>query len=99
MNGLKSGIGEQVTGGEEALAEVAGDDFFGVTDGGEVDAGVPAEKYIDVRRYMMQLGGGQDSRPLASCRRFGTTMGCGVSGRADEGLEQFGNAGGVHGKI
>ena len=88
-----------MTGGEEAFAEVAGDDFFGVADGGEVDAGVPAEEYIDVRRYMMQLGGGQDSRPLAGCRRFGMTMGCGVSGRADEGLEEFGNAGGVHGKI
>jgi hypothetical protein len=44
MAGFKSGIGEQVMGGEEALAEVAGDDFFGVADGGEVDAGVPAEE-------------------------------------------------------
>jgi hypothetical protein len=92
-------FGEQVTGGEEALAEVTGDDFFRVTDGGEVDAGVPTKKYIDVRRYMMQLSGGQDSRPLAGCRRFGRTTGCGVWGRADEGLEQLGNAGGVHGKI
>jgi len=36
-------LGEEVTGEEEGLAEVAGYDFFGVTDGGEVDAGVPAE--------------------------------------------------------
>jgi hypothetical protein len=35
--------GEQVAGGEEALTEVAGDDVFGVADGGEVDAGVPAD--------------------------------------------------------
>jgi hypothetical protein len=45
-----------VAGGEEGLAEVAGDDVFGVADGGQVDAGVPAQKYIDVRRYMLQLG-------------------------------------------
>jgi hypothetical protein len=51
------GSRKQVAGGEEALAEVAGDDFFGVTDGGEVDAGIPAEKYIDVRRYIMQVVG------------------------------------------
>jgi hypothetical protein len=38
--------------GEEAFAEVAGDDLFFVADGGQVDAGVPAEKYIDVRRYI-----------------------------------------------
>ena len=36
-------LGEEVTGEEEGLAEVAGYDFFGVADGGEVDAGVPAE--------------------------------------------------------
>jgi hypothetical protein len=50
--------GEEVAGGEEALAEVAGDDFFGVADGGEVDAGVPAEEYIDVCRYMVEVDGG-----------------------------------------
>ena len=44
---------EQVSGGEETLAEVAGDDFFFVADRGEVDAGVPALEYIDVRRYMV----------------------------------------------
>ena len=36
--------GEEVTGGEEGFAEVAGDDFFFGADGGEVDAGVPAEE-------------------------------------------------------
>jgi hypothetical protein len=40
-----------MAGGEEAFAEVAGDDILGVADGGQVDAGVPAEEYIDVRRY------------------------------------------------
>jgi hypothetical protein len=44
-----------MAGGEEAFAEVAGDDVFWVADGGEVDAGVPAEKYIDVGRYIVQL--------------------------------------------
>ena len=34
--------------GEEAFAEVAADDFFGFADGGEVGAGVPAEKKIKV---------------------------------------------------
>jgi hypothetical protein len=33
-----------VAGGEEGFAEVAGDDFFRIADGGEVDAGVPAEE-------------------------------------------------------
>ncbi len=36
--------GEQVAGGEKALAEMADDDLFGVADGGEVDAGIPAEE-------------------------------------------------------
>jgi hypothetical protein len=65
---------EEVACGEEGFAEVAGYDFFRVADGGEVDTGVPAEEYIDVRRYMMELSGGEDSRfltgPLA---RFGMT--------------------------
>jgi hypothetical protein len=34
--------GEQMAGGEEGLAEVAGYDLFRVADGGEVDVGVPA---------------------------------------------------------
>jgi hypothetical protein len=44
---------EQVLGGEETLAEVAGDDFVFVADGGEIGAGVPALEYIDVCRYMV----------------------------------------------
>jgi len=35
---------EEVASGEEGFAEVAGDDFFWIADGGEVDAGVPAEE-------------------------------------------------------
>ena len=34
---------EEVAGQEEGLAEVAGYDFFWMADGGQVDAGVPAE--------------------------------------------------------
>jgi hypothetical protein len=34
---------EEVAGEEEGLAEVAGYDFFGMADGGQVDAGIPAE--------------------------------------------------------
>ncbi len=34
---------KEVAGEEEGLAEVAGYDFFGMADGGQVDAGVPAE--------------------------------------------------------
>ena len=34
-------VGGDVACGEEALAEVAADDLFGVADGGEVGAGVP----------------------------------------------------------
>jgi len=37
-------IREEMAGGEEGFAEVAGDDFFGVADRGEVDMGVPVEK-------------------------------------------------------
>jgi hypothetical protein len=46
-----------MAGSKKALAEVAGDDFFGFSDGGEIDTCVPAEKYIDVRRYILELGG------------------------------------------
>ena len=34
---------KEVAGEEEGLAEVAGYDFFWMADGGQVDAGVPAE--------------------------------------------------------
>ncbi len=36
---------------------MACDDFFRVTNRGQVDARVPAEKYIDERRYTLQLCG------------------------------------------
>jgi len=53
---------------------VAGDDLFFVADGGQVDAGVPADEYIDVCRYMVQLRGRENSRFLtAALRRFGMT--------------------------
>jgi len=47
-----------VAGEEEGLAEVASDDLFRIADGGEVDAGVPAEQKIDVRRYLFEVVGG-----------------------------------------
>ena len=36
--------GEEVGCGEQGFSEVASDDFFLIVDGGEVDAGVPAEQ-------------------------------------------------------
>jgi len=42
--GFKAGVGEEMAGGEQGLAEVASDDLPGIADGGEVDAGVPAQK-------------------------------------------------------
>ena len=59
-----------MAGGEEAFAEVAGHYLFPVANGGQVDARVPAEKYIDVRRYIMQLGNGEDGFPGASRLRM-----------------------------
>ncbi len=44
---------EEAAGGKQGFAEVASDNFFGGADGGEVDARIPAEKYIDVRRYTL----------------------------------------------
>ena len=38
-------------GGEERLTEVPGHDLFGIADGSKVDAGVPVNEHIDVRRY------------------------------------------------
>jgi hypothetical protein len=42
MTGIE-GWWEEVTCQEEGLAEVASYDFFFIADGGQVDAGVPAE--------------------------------------------------------
>ena len=36
--------GEEMEGGEKGFAEMAGDNFFRIADGGEIDARVPAEK-------------------------------------------------------
>ncbi len=41
--------GAEMPGGEEALAEVAADDLFGVADGGQVGAGVPLEQEIEIK--------------------------------------------------
>jgi len=73
--GRRGDQGKQMPACEEALAEVASDDVFGVADGGEVDAGVPAEEYIDVRRYILELGGGQDSRFLVATLLGMTSIG------------------------
>jgi hypothetical protein len=37
-------FGEKVARSEEGFAKVAGDDFFRIADGGEVDAGIPADQ-------------------------------------------------------
>ena len=50
---------KQVTGEEEGFAEVAGNDLVRVADSGEVGAGVPAQQKIDVRRYLIELGGSE----------------------------------------
>ena len=44
----RRGVGVKVAGGEEAFAEVAADDLFGVADGGEVGTGVPLEEEVEV---------------------------------------------------
>ena len=92
--------GEQLAGGEEGLAEVAADDVFGVADGGEIDAGIPAEEYIDVCRYMLELSWGKDSRFLTGLRRFGMTSagGCVRNWGGEKKLQQFGDADRIHGR-
>src|SRR5712692_4229703 len=61
-----SGRREEMAGGKQGFAEVAGDDLVRLAHGGEVDAGIPAEEYIDVCRYLSQLRGGEDSRFLGA---------------------------------
>jgi hypothetical protein len=68
--------------GEKGFAEVAGDDFFRIPDGGEMGAFVPAGKYIDVRRYIA----------IKSVVSGWSRVACILQER----LEQFGDAGGVH---
>jgi hypothetical protein len=48
----------KVAGGEETLAEVAADYLFGITDGGEVGAGVPLEEEIEVEGEEWENGYG-----------------------------------------
>lgn len=79
----RSRAGKQVTGSEEGLAEMAGDDLFRGADGGEIDARVPAQQKIDVRRYLIQRGKGK--------------RGAGGGRVVEKGLEQLGDPGGVHG--
>ena len=80
-----SSDGEKMAGREETLAEVPGDDFFFVADGGEVDTSVPALEYIDVRRYTLELGRGKNSRFLTGpSALFGMTR---VWGGDQEWLE------------
>jgi hypothetical protein len=81
--------GEELPGCEEGLAEVAGDDFFFVADGGEVDSGVPAPKYIDVRRYILKLGFGEASGFLAMKPLGMTTCLAGLCDRAGLGGQAF----------
>ena len=66
-------VRKQMAGCEQTFAEVTGDNLFRVADGGQVDAGILANEYIDVRRYTTQLIGRQNSRFLSGCRRFGMT--------------------------
>jgi len=73
---------EQVAGSEEGFAKVAGDDLFGIADGSEIYARIPAEKYIDVRRYTMIE---------SVIGRWSLVVGLG-----QERPEQFGDAGGIH---
>jgi hypothetical protein len=87
---------EQVTGGEEGFAKVARHDVFGIADGGEVDAGIPAQEYIDVCRYMLELRGRQKSRLLTLAR--GGMILVWSTGQAKEWFEQFGDAARVHGE-
>ena len=93
--------GEQVAGGKQRLSEVAGDDLLGIADGGEVDAGVPAEKYIDVRRYIIQLGG----RELGWCgqerlQQFRDAGGIHVTADCSRwGMGWFANGGKVTSKV
>jgi hypothetical protein len=79
----RGSAGEKVACGKEGFAEVASDNLFRIADGGEIDAGIPAEKYIDERRYTL-------IERVVSRRAL-------VAGRhPQERGEQFGDAGGVH---
>jgi hypothetical protein len=51
-----------MSGGEKRFAEMPGNNLLGLAHRSEVYAGVPAEQYIDVRRYILQLGFGERNR-------------------------------------
>ena len=53
------GVREEVAGQKQGLAEMAGHDMFRLPDGGQIDAGVPAQQQIDVRRYLLELHFGE----------------------------------------
>jgi hypothetical protein len=59
-------IWEEVAGGEQRFSEVAAYDFFRLAYAREIHAGIPAEQYIDICRYIYQLGRGQNCRFLAT---------------------------------
>ena len=70
-----------MAGGEEAFAEVAGDNFFRIADGSQIHAGVPSEEYIDVCRYMT--------------KQVFDAWSC-IFGGAKKWRQKFGETGGIH---
>jgi hypothetical protein len=70
-------------GGEKTLPEVASDNFLFIANGGEIDPGIPALKYIDIRRYT--------PKQALHLRSW--------AGRAKKRLQQFGDAGAVHNEL
>jgi len=93
-----------VAGGEQGLAEVASDNLFGIANGSQVDAEIPANQYIDIRRYMFQLGMGKSTlfllvvSPIGvfrcwMCRVRGIPR---LDGKLQKRLEQLGDPGSVH---
>jgi len=67
-------LGKQMSGSEKRFAEMTGDDLLGLAHRCEVHAGVPAEQYIDVHRYILQLGFGEWNRE-EWLQQFGDTIG------------------------
>src|SRR5216684_1177295 len=61
---------EEMPGRKEGFAKVPADDLLRRADCGEVDARVPAEQHIDVRRYMLRLHRGRKSWLPKGRRRF-----------------------------
>jgi hypothetical protein len=74
--------GSDVLGSEEAFAEVAADDLFGVADGGEVGAGVPLEEEVEISGELGEEG-------------FGQTWGVGGEEGSDFGFGEGGHGCGV----